>query len=420
MYDQSYNPNTLTKVLRKGDFRKILSSLRDEFRISIASMATQSALNVFNGTNPITKFHLKKKSAYKIKELKDDLVVRKLSLNLKRVTKASPRGRSFIVTNLHHFLEEGVPYRVYRLDIKSFYESFLIEGVKSRTLSLPKLSPLSKRLLEVLLDYYAGIGGQGLPRGMALSAVLSDFMMAEFDIKTFNDPEVYFYGRYVDDIIIITNHSKSETDFIGEIKQWLPEGLHFHEKKKITRSVTERPKILKPPAIPVLKFSIDYVGYQFLVFDPVQMQDKTFKHFRLVCIEIAPNKIKKIKLRIVRALIDFHKTKDASLLIKRIKYLTSNFSVTDRNTGKRNLAGIYHSYPLLSPNSERLAELDRFLRNAVLSKKGIVFSKTFPLLASQLKRRLLAQSFIHGHAHRRFVYFAPAMMSRIQECWRND
>lgn len=421
MYDHSYSSNTLNYVLRKGDFRTVPFASRETFRAATLNAAVKSALSIFNTANPISKFHLKKKLAYRAIKLEDDLVVRKLSLNLERITKKSPRGRSFLISNLLHFIEEGVPYRVYRLDVRSFYESFLIEDIKEKTLSLRKLNPLSKQLLEALLDNYATIGGLGLPRGMAISATLSDFMMSDFDYKIFANPAVYFYGRYVDDIIIITNLSEGENDFIDQVMQQLPQGLQLNNKKKSIHSVPEKTPTKKDLiSEPIHNFSFDYLGYRFSIFAPKKNDKATEPGFRLIRVEIATNKLKKIKRRIVRSFIDFQKTNDASLLIDRIKYLTSNFSVVDQNTGKRKLAGIYHSYPALSIDSQSLAELDQFLRNAVLSKSGRVFSKTSLILASGLKRKLLAQSFRAGHTHQRFVYFSPAKINQIQECWINE
>lgn len=95
MYDHSYNPNTLTYVLRKGDFRTVPFASREAFRAATVNAAVKSALSIFNSVSPISKFHLKKKLAYRVIKLEDDLVVRKLSLNLKRITKNSPRGRTF-------------------------------------------------------------------------------------------------------------------------------------------------------------------------------------------------------------------------------------------------------------------------------------------------------------------------------------
>lgn len=420
MYDYSYNQNTLAVVMQKGDFKNISSALRDEFRKQSACKATESAITLFGSANPIIKFHLKKKSAYRINKLEDELVVRKLSRNIKRVTKISPKGRSYLITNLIHFLEEGVPYRVYRLDVKSFYESFKLEDVVKKTSSLQKLGAKNRKILEALLKHYLDIGGQGLPRGMALSAVLSDLMMSKFDSEIFSCPSVYFYGRYVDDIIIVTNLTEDKTLFINNIKEILPDGLVLNEKKLSMQELPDRISDKKIHGDPRFRCDFSYLGYQFSIFDPTEEFPAQNPGYRIVKTEIAVNKIKKIKLRIVRSFIDFQKTKDSALLLERLKYLSSNFSVTDKNTGKKKLAGIFHSYPHLSVSSTSLAELNRFLRNAVLSRKGKLFAKTFPLLDAKFKRQLLAQDFIEGHSTQRFIHFSPLRIQKIQECWQYE
>ncbi|MDA8255375.1 MAG: RNA-directed DNA polymerase [Betaproteobacteria bacterium] len=420
MYDQSYNAFTLSSrsILKKGDFRKIPKTFRDAYRKTIVDDATKSAHSIFDGKNPIHAFHLKKKSAYKIRSLKDDLVVRKLALNLKRLTRLRTPGRSFVISNLRHFLEEGIPYRVYRLDVKSFYESFLIEDIKAAVSALRSLTPLSKRHLTALLDHYAAIGGKGLPRGMGISAVLSNWLMSNFDSEMNAHPAVYFYGRYVDDITIVTNRTEDEAAFLSKIGEQLPTGLRLNEKKTSVHACDRKLTPVAPPAkSPIPRFNLSYLGYQFSVLDPVRSNKTNRSEFRLVRVEIAPEKIQKIKQRIVRSFIAFKSNRDDSLLVDRIKFLTSNFSVYDKNSGKRQLSGIFYSYPLLSEMSESLAELDQFLKNAVLSKRGRLFSATAPLLSSTVKRRLLSLSFTHGHMTRHFMNFSPRKIHDIQECW---
>ena len=421
MYDQSYNLSTLTDVLRKGDFRNIPKASQEAFKKATLAAAQVSASTIFNGTNPIAVFHLKKKTAYRIKKLADDLVVRKLSANLKRIDKTKSRGRSFLISTLFRFLEEGVPYRIYRLDIKSFYESFLIADIKEKTLNLNWLTPLSKRHHEALFDYFEILGGQGVPRGMAISAVLSDGLMSRFDKAALAHPAVYFYGRYVDDIIIISNLTETPNGFLAEIANLLPTGLQLNKKKQQIHTLSDKAGYVLPPVtMPDLKFCFEYLGYQYLVFDPLIASKKECTGFRLVQVEIAPIKVEKIKKKIVRSFLDFRKTGNESLLIERVSYLTSNFSVTDRNSGKRKLSGIFHSYPMLSDDSESLFELDKFLRNAIFSKKGRLFSKTAPLMSSSLKRKLASMSFTTGHKTRRFVYFSSTTINRIQECWIHE
>jgi hypothetical protein len=414
MFDQSYNAVTLGNTLRKSDFRKIATALRNIYRKQTIDKSIFSALTSFNGANPISKFHLKKKSAFGIIKREDELVVRKLTLNLERLTRYRPRSRSFVISNLRHFLEEGLPYRIYRLDIKSFYESFLIDEIKKSVLELRWLTPLSKRHLTTLLAHFVAIGGSGLPRGIGISAVLSHWLMSEFDEKIRNHPSVYYYGRYVDDITIVTNLKEEQVEFLNEICLRLPKGLVLNETKTSIHSLPEKTKPQKSPVtIPLKKFNFSYLGYEFTVYEPLPNSSD----FRLVRTEIAPKKINKIKTRIIRTFLEFANTGDVSLLRDRIKFLTSNFDIIDKKTGKRKLSGIYYSYPLLSDNSISLTELDTFLRNAILSRTGRLFSLTAPKLLSNQKRELLNFSFTRGYKSKRFIHFSPIKIKQIQKCW---
>ena len=407
-------------MFRRGDFRGIPFADWDDFRKEKVKAAFQAVLTLFNGANPIEAFHLKKRTAYKIRNFEDDLVIRKLTANLKQAAPPSSKSRSFLVSSLLKFLEEGVPYRVYRLDIKNFYESLPTPQILGAVTGLTRLSPLSKKHIEYLLAQFNAMGGQGAPRGMAISAALSDLLMSPFDLETFSESSVYFYGRYVDDIIIITNGLEDVGQFISKLKLNLPTGLKLNSKKTCVMTIADRVAPVNPPNVPIYKCGFDYLGYQFSVFEPVRPNKSAKTIFRLVRTEIAPSKVKKIKLRIVRSFIDFAKTKNVALLVERIRYLTSNFSITDGKTGRRKLAGIYNSYPLLSGASESLEELDDFLRNAVLSNRGKVFSRSAPFLGSGCKRKLLSQSFRYGHEKKRYAYFTSAKIKQIQECWINE
>lgn len=428
-FDQSCNPITLSAVMRRGDFHKILKHERDKFREDNAAAANTIALNNFSGPNPIKRFHLKKKPSYGLVSLPADLVVRKISKNLKRQIKRKTLGRAILVKNLYHFLGEESPYRVYRLDIKSFYESFTLLDVKAKVDSLTKLAPESKKLLHLILANYTSIGGVGLPRGMAISAVLSDFIMSDFDDWVRNNPSVYFYGRYVDDILIVTNLTECRQDFIKELECKLPQGLRLNTKKCAFPEAAKKTQVQKKTknqsveieAVPKHVFSFDYLGYQFSVLEPTTaFTSQSGGCFRQVRVEIAPAKVEKIKSRIVRSFLDFFRTSDQALLINRIKYLTSNFYVINKKNGCRQLSGIYYGYPMLSNEAKTLAELDAFLRNAVLSKRGRVFSKTSPLIDSKLRRSLLSYSFATGHKSKRFVYFSLKEIGAIQQCWKHE
>ncbi|MCL8342603.1 hypothetical protein M9Y85_25255, partial [Pseudomonas mosselii] len=164
----------------------------------------------------------------------------------------------------------------------------------------------------------------------------------------------------------------------------------------------------------------DYLGYQFLVKNPTKQEagkTKDGELYRKVHVDIARKKIKRMKTRIVRSFLSYAKSNDWGLLRDRVAFLTQNFSVYNPKAGGKKIAGIYHSYPLVSEGAAGLKELDRFLRNAVLSKNGRVFPITNAMLSAHQKRQLLTRSFAKGHSSRSFIHFSATRISQIQSCW---
>lgn len=426
MYDQSFSRHALERVLRKSDFRKIPAAEQEAFKNDQLTSALAAAFSDFSKpSNPLIFFLLKKKKIYRFNKLADELVARKIRENLKRIVRSRGRGRSVIVSNLKTLLEEGVPYRIYRLDVKSFYESFDAVEVIAKIDGLPRLGPHSKNLMRTILANHANMGGSGIPRGLSLSATISDLMMHDFDQRISSDPSVFFYARYVDDIIILSSSLEDSVPFCQFVESNLPVGLKLNSSKKDIVSAEKRVSPVKKSAPGVVLESLrvlnfDYLGYNFSVDEPEQEKNKSAgAHFRDVTVDIAKTKVRKIKTRIIRSFVDYERGGNWELLLDRMKFLTQNFSVYNSKMGARKLAGIYHSYPQVSDDSAGLVELDNFLRNAILSRVGRLFSKTTSKLTAQQKRTLLAQSFVKGHTNKSFVYFSAQRISEIQKCWKN-
>ncbi|MEO5350642.1 MAG: RNA-directed DNA polymerase [Magnetococcus sp. YQC-3] len=404
MYDHSFSYSSLITIWRKADSRAIGEKSREE----IIENAIKSANTVFFGNNPIETIRIKGKPVYILKNKANEIVVRKLAKNLRRITTPIQAYRNRIVCCLKLLLEEGVPYRLYRLDIESFYESFNMQNIVKIMDSNNDISPLSRRILLALLDYYRKIDGKGLPRGMAISAPISDMMMAEFDSKVLSEECVYFYARYVDDIVIMTSSNEKHNKFLELIDSFLPDGLCFNKNKQAVNEV----KILKK-CLGHMDFRVEYLGYSF----KVTCNSLHIVKSRHVCVEISQNKIKKTKTKIVRAFLDFHRTHDSRLLIDRMKYLTSNYKLVDWNTGKHQLAGVYYNSPALSPESKSLKQLDGFLRDVLFSSVGRL-SSLLPKFQSNLKRKILCNKFEYGFTKKRFVHFSNTRIQKILECWK--
>jgi hypothetical protein len=187
-------------------------------------------------------------------------------------------------------------------------------------------------------------------------------------------------------------------------------------KQKITKLL---PKVKSVSALTEPVCKVEYLGYQFVIRDPVNGVDK-ISNFRPVKVEIADKKVSKIKSRIVRAFRSFAAYPDFDLLRDRVTFLTSNFRIFDKRNGKQRSAGIYYSYPQITEDATSLAELDAYLRHAIFTKKDRALSGVSALLDGKMKRSLLRHSFSTGHQEKSYVYFSTSRISDIQKCWKYE
>lgn len=400
-------------MLRKGDFYKNQNLKQEAYKNNAILDAVNSAMKDFNGISPLASSVLNSKNVYRINDFHNELVLRKVNSNLRKVIGGRELlGREAIVSNVDKLISEGVPYRIYRLDVKSFYESFSIDEVLNTIENNLFLSFPTKRIIRKLLEFHYQFGGTGLPRGISVSATLSEIMMNSFDDKVKKINGVYFYARYVDDIIILTNLQEDKEVFFNKLESLLPQGLFFSKRKN---EIKEIDKIVGNSSNNgSLLINFEYLGYKFSVYET----SKNNKNFRPVVLDIAGSKVAKIKTRIIRSIVDYNRSLNFELLLLRIKYLTANFSIFDKDRERKRLAGIYYNYHQISEQANALNDLDRFLKIAILSGSGNIFSQFHAKTTSEKRRKLLNFSFSRGFKNKTFVYFSAPTLKKIQECWK--
>lgn len=416
MYDQSFNYVSLSRMLRKSDFLAIPKLRTQTIKEGVINASVLRTEQGFEDHNFLSTTIIKNKVVYRIPDFTNELILRKIDRNLRKAVSLPVASRDSIIANIKNLLAEGVQYRIYRLDIKSFYESFDASEVKARVSTVKKLSPQTKKVISDILDNYKNQGGSGVPRGLSLSATLSDLMMAPVDHVVSRMNDVFYYSRYVDDIIIVTSGNEPAKTFIQNITKLLPKGLQLNKRKEQICLAADS-KLFKPSAAvksapSILQF--EYLGYGFSVHDPIEKGD-----FRDVHLDIAETKINKIKTRLTRALIDYCKNKNFQLLEIRIRFLTTNFSVLDVNRDSYRLAGIYHNYHRIDASrSKALPLLDEYLRRATLSSHGKVFNDFYCCTNPIQRRKLMRFSFQQGFEAKTYTYFSRKQFTIIQECWK--
>ncbi|OKR77687.1 hypothetical protein C5F84_10015 [Pseudomonas aeruginosa] len=423
MREQPYTPTNLGRRITFADKCKDESLNDPNARRKAAIASSQRILSGTAFCSGIKSFRLGNKFGYGFGDITDTLIARLLAKNLRSAYPASQTNRQFLVSNSISIMQECLGYNVYRYDIKSFYESIdrklLLEKIISDGICTWQTILLIQKLFKILDIYEI----PGLPRGLSISGALAELRMLEFDQSIRHDNDVFFYGRFVDDVIAITSDRKNKDNFDEFVTECLPSELVLHDGEK--RSFYPIPPIhsAKKKNEPIQKYyELSYLGYRIRISNN-STNDMLLGAFRReVLVDISQNKIIKLQSRLIKSFTNYlgskRKASDFKLLKNRIRAITGNYEVRDPTTKITIKTGIYFNYIHKNTSIDcALLKLDRFFR-------GLIFSSDFPLSkriqkALPMRRRkiLIGYSFKTGFDNKRFHSFSYKSFEIIKKVW---
>lgn len=337
-----------------------------------------------------------------------ELVIRKLAQNIKRLTGVKQSSRDQIISGLKAFFRDGSTFRVYRYDVRKFYESIsrsFISSKISKDVGFPPASQLA------WTHFDKGLTKQkiaGLPVGIGLSAVLSEYLMRDFDEYVKGKTEVHYYARFVDDIIIVTCGSESINDFRRDIDNALPEGLKFN------RSKSREPITLSNASSGGANIEIiEFLGYKFSIGPALRIKNSSYR--RQVKIDISDSKVKKIKSKIIMSLKSYERDGSFKDFHDRIKLITANYYIYDRDECIRRPVGNRYNYKQIDlQQATNFASLDKFLQYTL--GKGFTKNckrKLLPANEKILKKYRFRKGFEAGT----FYNFSAARLNKLTRSW---
>ncbi|RMP81408.1 hypothetical protein ALQ17_03377 [Pseudomonas fluorescens] len=345
------------------------------------------------------------------------LIIRNLELN----ARIKQPNRSEIISALLSSLQDGTPYRAHRYDIKSFYESISRAAVITMLEDESLCSLKTLNLIKILFKALDAIGIKGLPRGLDISAYLSEIYLRHFDAKLRRLEHVNFYARFVDDIIVLTSNDKAE-ETTNHVKELLSDDLTLHDYGKRSDIEISKSEIIGHDEYVKEKFkTLNYLGYEFKIFN-TYLLNNDFRLKRKVEVEISNNKVKKIKSRLFSSLLSYcssdRKFSDYELLEKRLKALTGNYEINSSGTNVIIKTGIYFNYHHRTPKPNcRLAELDRTFLRALFSRTHPLFKRISTSLLPHEKRQLAGFSFLKGYDNITYYSFSYKELKKIRMHW---
>lgn len=346
------------------------------------------------------------KTPYNLESL---FALKQLQFNFRKLYKVKQSSRYAIVSHLKSLLDDGFPKIIVRTDIKNFYESIPQEALLKKLNNENLLTHLSRKFVtQIILAYNTYTGeAKGVPRGIGISAYLVELYMREVDNEIKSLPNVMYYARYVDDIVVIfypplENVSRK---YLEEIKEKIEKyGLEVNSNKTFLFDHSNYSK--------VIKHKLEYLGYKFIFGN--EIKDPLKPAISKISIRVLISSRKKLnyKLKIISAFKSYctesfiQEKKAKRLLIKRMRFLMGNTKLVNN---KKNVAtGVYFTNSLVNDTKD-FKELDLFF------KRRIHMSKFSPLLKLKLETNF---SFEKGFNPSVFSKFTALDLKNIMKAWK--
>jgi len=277
-------------------------------------------------------------------------------------------NRIQILRSLQLLLVEPIDKILVRCDIKQFFESIprneLVAKLESTGLLNNRTLRLIRRMFGDLTNKFSCV--EGVPRGISFSPMMADFYLREIDKTISSLSGVYFYKRYVDDIIVVASPSTNFRNAIELYKKlveifgkshlqlhpadsdkYIAEDLHYGVEGKLT---------------------FDYLGYQ------ISLNKKTAG----ITMLLTNNRIARYKEQIDKAVSFYERKANCKPVVKgkrlghhhqplyklhkTLSFLTCNYHLGGTKSGI--LSGIYFKHELLTDTGQ-LSELDEYLDGAI-------------------------------------------------------
>jgi methyltransferase-like protein len=320
-----------------------------------------------------------------------NLVLRKLYKNIKTIYSVQQADRNTIIKQIKLLLAENVEMRIVRLDVRHFYHSVNRDRILLKLIDDARLSYHTLTLLQSLFSNPVLSTYTGLPRGIGISAVLSELYMKYFDLDFKKIEGVYYYARFVDDIIVFCNSETSKNLALEYAREGLKEiGLELNDEKSYSLD----------PKQPNTVFT--YLGYTFR------------KAGKKAVVTIAKKKINVIKTRLTKSFVRYSKDHNFEILKLRMKYLTGNCTLYNHRTLLPIKVGVYFNY-MLATDVQALDELDIYYQRLLHCRTGRLGS-VMALTKSNVKS-LEKYSFRFGYKKHVNHHFTIDQMTKITSCW---
>lgn len=311
------------------------------------------------------------KEVFEASNLETMLICKFIMQDIKTSYRQYPANRNDVVEELKVLLNDNMSKLLIRTDIYHFFESIPQRVILDKLINDAFLSKESIKNLKRIFYQYNELSNNdkavGIPRGICFSSYLAEIYLKEIDKEIVNLDGVYFYKRYVDDIVILINSKKKLESYywkkLDEIFEKRELQLNRHEEKSFAIMLNDN-AILENK-------TFTYLGYKFLFAKnkvELTLSDEKFERYKVLIDAIFDIYKKCATYRSYKKNRDITLRKEDALkqMMNRLNVLTGNGLLN----GRKNYVavGVFYSNKMLT-TMDRLRELDEYLYSCLDNEK---------------------------------------------------
>ena len=180
MLDQSINKSSLKYII--NDFEQNLK-FKSEFSNG-TDVVVEQILSQYRKSQPfelLTVRSIKGKKAYQAEGIYPYYLLKRFNVTFKTINSLKQANRNEIVSSIVALIRDKRPYSIIRLDIEQFYESVNRDIISDNLKQDIAYSKSTINNLEKWFDCFERSNVSGLPRGLSVSASLSEYYLRNFD-----------------------------------------------------------------------------------------------------------------------------------------------------------------------------------------------------------------------------------------------
>lgn len=327
-----------------------------------------------------------KKPIFEAEDRESYFVCKLINCELERVYKIETFSRDSIISDLYQILSDKYDKIIIRTDVKSFFESIPREKMMDK-LAIDGI--ISNRTLKLLrrLDYdlckLSDNYSNGVPRGLSFASTMSEIFLRDIDRRINQIPGLYYYRRFVDDIVIIANFSEDQDgkDLLEKVSNYFEEKgleLHLNDEKSFCKTLSYPSKD---------KVDFNYLGYHIVVCGngnvKCSLSNERFERYKSYIDNVfkfyAKHAFVKPKGRQEgKSCSQVRHSQPLYKLYASLNFLTRNYNLSGKKSNIK--SGIYFKHRNLT-ETKQLGKLDKYLSDQVdkyINEKEIVCKSKIP------------------------------------------